>query len=145
MSLPPVPVSFISRWKAVSRREALLSAVSSKHNTKNLFYSLIKSQHNSVIKKCLLQIFNINRLKAATLYKRQLKANNFLYKVNDRNNLYKILKLLKDLRKQHLIKLLYLNLTLYLTKERPLEMLIPSPVPLSSQTARSSRRTITQI
>ena len=92
-----------------------------------------------MIRKCLPRIFNVNRLKAAASYERQSKANNFLYEVNDRNDLYKVLKLLKDLRKQHPTKLLYLDLTLYLTEERPLEMLVPSLVPLSSQTARSSR------
>ena len=144
-SLPPVPVSFMSRWKAVSGREALPGAVSLKYNTENLFYNSIKSWRDSIIRKCLPQIFNINRLKAAASYKRQLKANNFLYEVNDRNDLYKVLKLLKDLREQYLIKLLYLDLTLYLTKERPLEILILSPAPLSSQTVRFGRRTTTQI
>ena len=42
MSLPPVPVSFMSCWKAVSRREALPGTVSLKYNTDNLFYYLIK-------------------------------------------------------------------------------------------------------
>ena len=42
MSLPPVPVSFMSRWKAVSGREALPGTVSSKYNTNNLFYHLIE-------------------------------------------------------------------------------------------------------
>ena len=124
MSLLLVPVSFISYQKVVSKREALPSAVSLKYNTNNLFYDLIKRQRDSIIIKCLLQIFNINRLKVAALYKRQLKVNNFLYKVNNYNNLYKVLKLLKDICEQYLIKLLYLNLTLYITKEKPLEMLI---------------------
>ena len=93
--------------------------MSSKYDTENLFYSSIESWRDSVIKKCLPQIFNNNRLKTAALYKRQLKANNFLYKVNNRNDLYKVLKLLKDLYKQHLIKLLYLDLTLYIIKEKP--------------------------
>ena len=88
MLLLPVPVSFISCWKAVSRREALPSMMSLKYDTKNLLYSLIKRQCDSIIIRCLLWIFNINCLEAAALYKRQLKANNFLYKVNDRTNLY---------------------------------------------------------
>jgi hypothetical protein len=99
----------------------LPSAVSSKYNTNNLFYHLIEHWQNIVIRKCLLQIFIINRLKVAVLYKKQLKANNFLYKINNRDNLYKVLKLLKDFCKQHPTKLLYLDLTLYMTKEKPLE------------------------
>jgi len=86
--LPPVPVSFISRWKAVFGREALPSAMSSKYDTKNLLYSSIKRWRDSVIIRYLPRIFNVNCLKAAALYKRQLKANNFLYEVNNRTNLY---------------------------------------------------------
>jgi len=86
--LPPVPVSFISRWKAVSGREALPGAMSSKYDTENLLYSLIKRWRDSVITRCLPWIFNVNRLEAAASYKRQLKANNFLYEVNDRTDLY---------------------------------------------------------
>jgi len=62
--------------------------MSSKYDTENLLYSLIKRWRDSVITRCLPRIFNINRLEAAALYKRQLKANNFLYKVNDRTDLY---------------------------------------------------------
>ena len=62
--------------------------MSLKYNTNNLLYTLIKCWRNSVITKCLLQIFNINRLKVAALYKKQLKANNFLYKVNNYTDLY---------------------------------------------------------
>ena len=51
--LPPVPVSFMSCWKAVSRREALPSTASLKYNTNNLFYHLIKRWQDIIIKKCL--------------------------------------------------------------------------------------------
>ena len=145
MLLPLVPISFMSRQKAVSRRKALPSAVSLKYNTDNLFYYLIKRWRNIVIRKCLPRIFIVNRLKAAISYKKQLKANNFLHKINNRNDLYRVLKLLKDLYKQHPTKLLYLDLTLYITKEKPLETPVLLQAPRSSEIARSSRRTATQI
>ena len=59
-------------------------------------------------------------------YEKQLKADNFLHEINDRNDLYKVLELLKDLREQHPTKSLYLDLTLHMTKEKPLETPVPS-------------------
>ena len=70
MLLLLVPVSFISCWKAVSRREALPSTASLKYNTNNLFYHLIECWQDIIIGKHLPQIFIINCLKAAVLYKR---------------------------------------------------------------------------
>ena len=51
--LSPVPVSFMTRWKAVFGREALPGAVSLKYNTNSLFYHLIKRWRDSVLGKCL--------------------------------------------------------------------------------------------
>ena len=145
MSLPPVPVSFMSRWKVVSGREALSGVVSSKYDTDNLFYHLIERWRDIVIGKCLPRIFIVNRLEAAVSYEKQLKANNFLHEINDRNDLYRVLELLKDLREQHATKSLYLDFTLYMTEEKPLETPVPSQAPRSSETVRSGRRTATQI
>ena len=62
----------------------------------------------------------VNRLKVAVLYEKQLKANIFLYKINKCIDLYKAYKLIYNLRQQYLTKLLSLDLTLYLTEERPI-------------------------
>ena len=97
--LEELPISFISWWEAVYGREALPSVVSSKYNTTKLFYRLIKCWQDSIITKYLLQIFTINRLKATTSYKKQLKTDYFYYKISERYNLYKVIKLLKDLYK----------------------------------------------
>jgi hypothetical protein len=109
----------MSRWKAVYGREALPGAVSSKYDTTNLFYHLIEHWRDSIIAKCLPRIFTVNRLKAAASYKKQLKTNHFRYKISERRNLYKVTELLKDLYKQNPTKLLYLDLTLYIIKEKP--------------------------
>ena len=47
------------------------------------------------------RIFIVNRLEAAVSYEKQSKADNFLHEINDRNDLYRVLELLKDLREQH--------------------------------------------
>ena len=65
-----LPISFMSWWKAVYRREVLPGAVSLKYNTTNLFYHLIKRWQDSIIAKCLPQIFTVNRLKVAASYKK---------------------------------------------------------------------------
>ena len=65
-----LPISFISWRKAVYGKEALPGAVSLKYNTTNLFYHLIERWQDSIIAKCLPQIFTVNRLKAAASYKK---------------------------------------------------------------------------
>ena len=63
-------------------------------------------------------MFTVKRLKVAILYEKQLKADIFFYKINKRTDLYKACKLIYNLRQQYLTKLLFLDLTLYLTEER---------------------------
>ena len=109
----------MSWQKAVYGREALPGAVSLKYNTTNLFYHLIKRWQDSIIAKCLPRILTVNRLKAAASYKKQLKTDHFHYEIGERRDLYKVTKLLKDLYKQNPTKLLYLDLTLYIIKEKP--------------------------
>ena len=53
-------------------------------------------------------------------YEKQLKADIFLHKINERIDLYKAYKLIYNLRQQHPTKPLSLDLTLYLTEERPI-------------------------
>ena len=140
-----LPISFMSRWKAVCGREALPGAVSSKYDTTNLFYHLIERWQDSIIAKCLPRIFTVNRLEAAASYEKQSKTDHFRYEISDRRDLYKVTELLKDLHEQNPTKLLYLDLTLYMTEEKPQEIPAPLSTPSSSQAVRSSKRTATQI
>jgi hypothetical protein len=127
-----LPISFMSRWKAVHGKEVLPGAVSSKYSTTNLFYYLIEHWRDSIIAKCLPRVFIVNRLEAAASYEKQSKADHFRYEIGERCDLYKVIELLKDLSGQNPTKLLYLDLTLYMTEDKSQEVSTLLSTPPSS-------------
>lgn len=141
---PPAPVEFMSRWKAVAGKETLTGAQSQKLSTETIFYHSIEAWRDSIIRRCLPRKFTVNRLEAAVSYEKQSKADIFLHEINERTDLYKACELIYNLRQQHPTKPLSLDLTLYLTEERPIQE-TPAPSLAPASQLRSGRRTATQI